>query len=235
MAQFQDTVVNPGLGFRIVKQDPGFKGDPTTVMEVDGETGDVSLTGAVTIDGLILAGGSKEAYEMANPALVAQGILAETAPPTTQAAIIDGTIYFMGVQLHAGQVVSRISIGISTAGNGTSLSKVGLYDASGNRLARSADQASAWDTAGLKNIDMITPYTIPTSGWYYVAFVAKTATTMPTPVVSIATSSVVLGAIGPFNGGSTLKWGVQTGQTDLPATATIVAGAAPKVLWAVVT
>ncbi len=173
-------------------------------------------------------------FRAINAAVYAQGVLAETAPPVTQGAIVDGTVYFMGVQLYAGSTVSRISIGISTAGNGTSLSKVGLYDAAGNRLALSADQGAAWDSAGVKNIAMTASYLVPTSAWYYVAFVAKTATTMPTPVVSIATSSVVLGAIGPYNGGTTLRWGLQTGQTDLPSPATIVAGVAPKVLWAAV-
>lgn len=182
----------------------------------------------------VVVGDGRVAYEIANPGLLAQGVLAETAPAVTQGAIVDGTIYFMGLQLYAGTQVSRISIGISTAGTGTSLSKVGLYDSAGNRLALSADQGAAWDSAGLKNIAMTSPYAVPTSGWYYVAFIAKTATTMPTPVVSIATSSVVLGAIGPYNGGTTLRWGVMTGQTDLPSSATIVAGAAPKVIWAVV-
>ncbi len=45
MAQFQEIVVNPNSGFRIVRQDPGYLGETTTVMEVDGTTGAVSIPG----------------------------------------------------------------------------------------------------------------------------------------------------------------------------------------------
>ncbi len=175
-----------------------------------------------------------EFYQRGNPSLAAQGIIATPGAANTGAILVDGTAYFYAISLFSGQVVTRIAIGIQTAGLGTSLSKVGLYSAAGSRLAISADQGAAWDSLGLKVITLVAPYTVVTDGLYYVAIIAKTATTMPTPDALSNNTNATQPQTGPFNGGSVLQLGTQTAQTDLPTTATITAGI-PKMFWFVVT
>jgi hypothetical protein len=92
----------------------------------------------------------------------------------------DGTIYFMAVGLVAGDVVSNITVYVSTGGTATSTSLVGLYSKAGVRLAQSADQASAWNTIGKYTVAMTAPFTVTVSDGYFVAILAKTGTTMPT-------------------------------------------------------
>ncbi len=176
-------------------------------------------------------------FRALNPSLAAQGAVAETVPrwsASGAAVIIDGTVYFVAINLFAGTVVSNLSIAIQAAGTGTSLSKVGLYSTSGTRLALSADQAAGWDSTGIKTIAMIAPYVVPSTGQYFVALVAKTATTMPQPVrcvIATATGAVMQVPIGS----NAPPYGVQTAQTDLPASATIsTVGAPVAALWAAV-
>lgn len=63
--QYQEIVVNQNSNFRIVQQDQGFKGTRTTLMEVNGTTGqvtitgltlsgDMTLTGDITVDDLVV-------------------------------------------------------------------------------------------------------------------------------------------------------------------------------------
>lgn len=136
-------------------------------------------------------------------------------------ADIDGQVDFTSIGLIAGDIVTNITIAIVVAGVGTTLSKVGLYDSAGNRLALSADQGSVWNTIGLYTIPMITPYQVTASGLYYIAMVAKTGATMPgkarSGMVFPATTGLAIGA-------SAKICGLMAGQTDLPASATIVAG-----------
>jgi hypothetical protein len=139
----------------------------------------------------------------------------------TGTILVDGTAYFQMVTLRKGSVVTNLHCCVTTAGTGTSLSKVGLYDSLGNRLAISADQGTAWNTAGMQSIAVTSPYTVLADGGYYLAVVAKTATTMPTMARGASSASqaaAISGFMAPF--------GTLAAQTDLPATATIVTTAA---------
>jgi len=160
--------------------------------------------------------------------LVAEGLITETYPRELingSTIMIDGTAYFMKVTLLAGEVVANLAVVVATLGATVTLSKVGLYSKAGSRLAVSADQGTAWQTTGIKNPAMISPYTVPTDDGYYVAVISKASTL---PFVASATKlAAASGAIGSGMG----AYGVQTGQTDLPTNATIIFSGSPIAVW----
>lgn len=156
--------------------------------------------------------------------LAGLGIIAETFPQVVIAGstiMIDGTVYWMAIPLQAGQVVTGAVIAISTGGAGVSLSKLGLYDSAINRLALTADQGAAWNSSGLKQAAFTAPYTVPVTGIYYFAMVAKTATTMPTPWRGVASGTGAAGLTG-----KPAPYGTQQTQTDLPNPGTLGATSA---------
>lgn len=113
--------------------------------------------------------------------LQAQGWVSQNfdrALATQNPILIDGTIYFQLVPLRAGDIVSTISIIVQTAATTMSIGKVGLYDTSGNLLASSASQTTAWESQGRKDVALTAAYTVPTTGGYYAAVFAK-ASTLP--------------------------------------------------------
>jgi hypothetical protein len=156
--------------------------------------------------------------------LVTQNYGRENIAGTT--VLVDGNAYFMLVGLRAGDVVTNVSVAVVTAGSSVTLSKVGLYSTAGTRLALSADQGTNWQTAGLYTCAMATPYTVLTDGEYYAALVSKASVTLP--ALGRANSGVVAGA---SISSSPLLFGLQTGQTDLPASATIVGTSAATAFW----
>lgn len=174
--------------------------------------------------------GSKESFAALNPGLAVRGLLAETASPLGSiggVAMTGGTIHFVGVTLFSGMRLTGACIHVATAGVAVTLSKVGLYDTSGNRLAISADQGTAWQTIGSYTIPFTATVTISTTGLYYGAIIATAGTTVPAPFrtgQSMATMGAVNSGVLPF--------GTQTGQTDLINPATIAAGASsPPIPW----
>jgi hypothetical protein len=138
--------------------------------------------------------------------------------------MVDGTAYYMAVSLLAGDVVSNIHVAISTGGASLTLSKAGLYTLAGAQLAVSADQGTAWQSAGTKAAAMGTPYTVPTSGLYYAGIVSKGGT-LPTLLRGFSNT---LAAAATAIGSGVAPTGAQTGQTDLvdPATITAASGIA---------
>jgi hypothetical protein len=159
----------------------------------------------------------------------AQGLISQNfdrqAGGGSGSIMVDGTAYFLSVGLRANDVVSNVSIIVSTAGATLTLSKVGLYNKAGTRLAVSADQGAGWETTGLKTVALASSYTVPADDGYYLAIVSK-GTTLPTLLRGAANA----------NGATALGTGMrayamQTGQTDLPASATFAA-TAPIAFWA---
>ncbi len=147
----------------------------------------------------------------------ARGVLGETfnvAACVGSLAMVSGVVYYNALPLLAGQTITNLTLFVQAAGVSLTLSKLGLYDASLNRLALSADQGTAWQSVGNKTAPMITPYIVPASGLYYAAAFATGASTMP---------SVTRGSSGSIADGGALgsgakMFGSQTAQTDLPTT-----------------
>lgn len=106
----------------------------------------------------------------------------ETCPEVnTVAPTASGTLFMQAIYLKAGQLVSNITVSSATTAAGTpTAGRVGLYDASRNLRATSADQTTtAWAANTVKTLAMTTPYRVPTSGLYYIGFY-MTATTVIT-------------------------------------------------------
>lgn len=135
----------------------------------------------------------------------------------TSGLMSDGTVYFCGIPLLAGDVVSTMISTCTVAASGATIAKMGLYTLGGTLLASCADQSVAFGSSGNKSAAMTTPYLVTTDGMYYAAIFAKVSTTMPT----IARSGISNNAIANAVTGATAICGVLTGQTDLPASATI--------------
>lgn len=130
-------------------------------------------------------------YTYAGPPVASLGItgtIAETMPRETCPEVnttvptASGTLFMQAIYLKAGQLVSNITISSATTAAGTPTGgRVGLYDASRNLRATSADQGStAWAANTVKTLAMTTPYRVPTSGLYYIGFfmAATTVITM---------------------------------------------------------
>jgi hypothetical protein len=125
------------------------------------------------------------------------GVVAEnqdraTCPGSNIAAITaSGTLYMVAIFLRAGQKVSNISFFSGTTAAGTPTHGLfGLYDGSRNLLATSADfLTEAWAANTIKTKAMTTPYTVPTTGLYYLGCMI-TATTVPSLVGMAAPNSV---------------------------------------------
>jgi hypothetical protein len=125
------------------------------------------------------------------------GVVAEnqdrmTCPGSNIAAITaSGTLYLVAIFLRAGQKVSNISFFSGTTASGTPTHGLfGLYDASRNLLASSADfTTEAWAANTIKTKAMTTPYTVPTTGLYYLGCMIA-ATTVPSLIGMAAPNSV---------------------------------------------
>lgn len=158
--------------------------------------------------------------------LTAEGVIAETLPRQavrTAYVMVTGTVYYTAIPLLPGDVIANLSVVLSVAGTLMTLTKVGLYDQVGNRLALSADVSAAWATTGLKTHAMIAPFTVQTAGLYYAA--AISVFTGIAPNLNAGNLSGITLINSPIGAGA-LPWGIQLAQADLPNPGIIVVGAA---------
>jgi hypothetical protein len=152
----------------------------------------------------------------------AQGYYAETYPRA--ASLISSVtttqeVYYTAIGLAAGDVVSNLLVMLQVVGTTTTLAKVGLYSKANVLLASSADVSSVVNgSAGPKVIPLTAPLVVPTTDGYWAAFLAVSAVTMPTLWRSFPSPF----SNGLFGSASMGASATQTGQADLPATATPV-------------
>lgn len=125
------------------------------------------------------------------------GGVAETHNPftlTTNKVAPTGTTLLTGIFLAAGQVCSAIAYSSVVAGAAMTHQQFGLYDSSTlNLLASSADDgATAWPADTVKTLNMTVPFTVITSGLYYVAmlYVGASLTLTANNAVNVSTYSV---------------------------------------------
>lgn len=135
------------------------------------------------------------------------------------AAFVTGTVYYMGIVLCAGEVVSNLHTQISTLGAGISACKMGLYTKAGVLVASTADLGTSWQSTGTKTHALSAQYTVPTTDMYYIALFCTFVTTAPQPLRATAVTGNAAGV-----GSGSMLFGAQTGQVDLPAPATVANG-----------
>ena len=125
----------------------------------------------------------------------------------------------MRIPIRATRTITNIVLFVGTAGATLTAGScwAGIYDASGNRLGQTADQATAWTTTGTKTMAISGGPLSLTEGYYWVAFVA-TGTTIP---AILRASGVGGAAINTGLAAASTRFGTYgTSQTTLPATLT---------------
>jgi hypothetical protein len=114
------------------------------------------------------------------------GTVAETVPrmlcgEANLAALTSGTLHLTAVYLRAGQKINQISYHSATTAAGTPTNGFfALYDINRALLAQTTNfTTEAWAANGIKTKPLTAPYTVPSTGLYYVGILI-TATTVPT-------------------------------------------------------
>jgi hypothetical protein len=128
-------------------------------------------------------------------------------------------MFMQAIYLEAGITVSNISWHSATTAAGTPTNNIlGLYSLALAKLAETADQlTAAWAAQTMKTIPVGTPYLVPTSGLYYIAFM-MTATTVITSKGNTAKTNGSLSAQAPILHGTS-----DTGlSTSIPANAAAI-------------
>lgn len=139
-------------------------------------------------------------------------------------------VFMQAIWLPAGTVVSNIKIWSATTAAGTPThSNAGLYDSSGNQLATGTDLTStAWTANTLRTFTMQSPYTVTTTGLYYIAY-STVATTCPTIKGNTARAASQLAITTPVvNGVSSTAYA--TG--NMPATLVLPAAGVTTSMYA---
>lgn len=132
-----------------------------------------------------------------------------------------GTVVMTKMYLAAG-TASAVGVNIGAAGVTLTAGQnfMGLYDQSGNRIGVTADQSSNWTSIGYKQMNLVAPATLPTSGYYYVAFLSNGAT----PASLTRASNVNVSFVNLNLTNDTARYATgPTGQSTLPTTVTMSA------------
>ncbi|MES2211322.1 MAG: hypothetical protein V4515_14260 [Chloroflexota bacterium] len=231
------TIVNFGTGARDSRisfaQLPSFGGSTGLNFTDAGWVGSTANLSTAEVSDAFnnrVLGPAGPSYAMLQTArLLGLGILSETFDRVcfSSATVlvgtgVTGTVYYTTIPLLAGMLVTNLAIGVGAAAVLPVVSKVGLYDAAGNRLALSADQGVSWATAGLKTIGMIAPYRVLTTGLYYAA-ILSIATTTPATIMRGSTGNFGATSWMTGIGAGQIPFGTQTGQADLPNPGVIAA------------
>jgi hypothetical protein len=164
---------------------------------------------------------------------VAQGLIAETYPRLIGSgpfAGATGTLYFAQVYLARGDILTNCHIIVGIAGVAETFARVGLWDSvTGALLASCVDQGAGWATVGLHSQAFSAPFTVQTSGIYYLGYLVL-AGTVPGLAITLAPLANRIGLTSGIAGGP-LLFGSTVGLLDLPNPLVIAAGTAPGVYW----
>ena len=149
-----------------------------------------------------------------------------------QAILTTQRMHLVGIELQAGQVITSITFSSGSTAAGTPTNQFfALVDSSLNVLAKTTDDTTtAWGTFTFKTLTLSAPYTVLTSGRYYIG-VCVTATTVPN-ILGVTSTAAATGQAPVFSGLSA-STGITT-PASCPATlgALTAAGGVP---WAWVT
>lgn len=141
--------------------------------------------------------------------------------------LTSGRVYFNSIGLIAGETITDICMGISSAAApGNTMSRLGLYSKAGVLLAQTANLGAAWDTQGMKFAALTSPYLVLTTDLYYIALIQVNAGAPPAPFRLVGSTVQI-----PLMTGLPFITGEMSAQTDLPANATIVANANIVTMW----
>ncbi len=125
-------------------------------------------------------------------------------------AATSGQPRLMGIVLKKGTLVSHLTVWAgTTAGASMTHSWMGLADASRNKLGVTNDITTAtWTASTSRTFDMVSPYTVPSTGFYYVVL-CVVGTTMPT-IEGVANLAAGARNAAPIAGGNSSTTGLTT-------------------------
>jgi hypothetical protein len=173
----------------------------------------------------------------AHPLYAPTGFLAESIDRNVCAEVnatiptAAGTLFMQAIYLTAGMVCSSISwFSATTAANGPTHWMFGLYDSSRNLLASTSDQTStAWGANTIKTVAVGTPYTVPSTGLYYIGMFMTASSAIITSKGHTAKTGGQLAATAPILHGTS-----NTGlTTSLPNPANAITGGLVNVWCAI--
>ena len=155
----------------------------------------------------------------------AETIPRNICPEVNTTGPASGTLWLQAIFLKAGTVVTNICFYSATTAANTPTNQVfGLYDASRNLLATTNDDTTtAWGANTFKSLDLTSPYTVPTTGIYYLGLLVV-ATTVPTYKGGAAKTGGHLSGVAPLLQGSS-----STGLTALPSNAAAISSSTASI------
>jgi hypothetical protein len=144
-----------------------------------------------------------------------------------------GDIQLVRMVLRSPQTISNIVVSVGTAGTTLTAGQnfAGLYNASGTRVALTADQTTPWGSTGVKTMALTAPY-VAAAGHYYVAFVTNG---IAPPMFGAKTNlgATLINGASPAN---SYRFATNGTGTALPATLTLASNvAADEALWVALT
>lgn len=158
--------------------------------------------------------------------LAAEGLVSETYSRKARGlagAPTNGVIYYCMAPFFKGDVVTNISVVITTASSAATLAKLGLYDKTGTRLGLTATAHASFNAAaGLYTVALTAPFTITATDGYYLAFITVGGTAPNVLGQAVALTAGANAAVGSAKS----PLGIQTGQTDLVSPGTVTSGSA---------
>jgi hypothetical protein len=143
---------------------------------------------------------------------------------------VSGTLYLHQIYIPVASTITNVLLGVTTAGGTLTAAQnlVGLYDAAGNRVAVSVDQAASWVSTGAKTCALTAPYAAA-AGVYWVGVLS-----VGTTPITVACSPGFRSAYEAGVSGATLRHGGNAAaQTAMPATAVLASNASTSnSMWA---
>lgn len=98
---------------------------------------------------------------------------------TSTALSAAGVMHLIEVKLAAAATVSSIMVEQTAAASGLTNCYAALYNGSGTRVGLTANQATAWQTSGFKDMALATAYSAG-AGTYYIGLLVGAQSTAPT-------------------------------------------------------
>ena len=180
-------------------------------------------------------------------AYVAQGkllrptaVVAETIPrigaqSTNETPLSTGRMTLQLIYLDAGILVSNITFSSWTTALAAGTNQwFALYSLALGKLAVTADDTStAWGAFSTKTLAVASPYTVPTSGYYYVGIMVAAGTVPSLAGVTCATGVNTL--VPMLQGHDATNTGLTTPATAPVTAAALTSSSAPGTLMAYIT
>ena len=146
---------------------------------------------------------------------IAQSFDVASGPAPTSKALTAGTCYFTAVYLIAGQVLNKYNFYCQAASAGQTY--VGLYTSSGLISGTSVSNSSGFGSTGLNSFSLASPYTVPTTGVYWVGLIVGGACSVSANAYNTAAGVNWPTSTNPSGTLTGVRFGTQS-QSTLPAT-----------------